>query len=392
MGDKVAARRAMQKAGVPLVPGTQPLADLEEARVALARLGYPVLLKPSAGGGGKGMHLVKEEAELGEALTSARSEARSAFGDDTIYAERFIAKPRHIEIQVLGDGHGNLVHLFERECSIQRRHQKIIEEAPSPFISEATRTAMGRAAVQAARSVDYSGAGTVEFLVDEQQRFYFLEMNTRLQVEHAVTELVTGVDLVKMQIKVAAGQRLPFCQDDLHMDGAAIECRIYAEDPDRDFLPSPGRITALRTPGGPGIRDDIGVYEGYEVPLFYDPLISKLSAWGASRGEALGRMRRALSEYVVEGIKTNIPFHQRMLRDERFLEGDFDTEYVDRCFLPEEQSRPPSSPERALIAAAILAYWGQEKASMEAASCETEGGSSAWSRAGRAAAVSPWRA
>jgi acetyl-CoA carboxylase, biotin carboxylase subunit len=390
MGDKVAARRVMSSAGVPLVPGTQPLVNLDQARQAIAEIGYPVLLKPSAGGGGKGMRTVFTESELQEALAGARSEARSAFGDDTVYAERYIAKPRHVEIQVLGDEHGNLVHLFERECSIQRRHQKIIEEAPSPFISEATRRAMGEAAVQAARSVAYAGAGTVEFLVDEEQRFYFLEMNTRLQVEHAVTELVTGIDLVKMQIRVAAGEPLPFGQDDVHMDGAAIECRIYAEDPDNHFLPSPGRITALRAPGGPGVRDDIGVYEGYEVPLYYDPLVSKLSAWGVDREEAIARMRRALFEYVVEGIKTNIPFHLRMLRDPRFLAGDFDTRFVDDQFLPQQHERSPAHPERALIASAVLAYWKEEQAALESVACELQQGPSAWSRAGRAAGVARW--
>jgi acetyl-CoA carboxylase biotin carboxylase subunit len=392
MGDKVAARRMMLEAGVPLVPGTPPLTTAEEAVRAIADIGYPAVLKPSAGGGGKGMRVVHEQAELEEALAGAKREAGSSFGDDTVYAERYMAKPRHIEIQVLGDNFGNLLHLFERECSIQRRHQKVIEEAPSPFLKPETRRAMGAAAVQAARSVGYAGAGTVEFLVDEDHSFYFLEMNTRLQVEHAVTELVTGVDLVKMQISVAAGEPLPFSQEDLHVDGAAIECRIYAEDPDNDFLPSPGRIAALRTPGGPGVRDDIGVYQGYEVPLYYDPLVSKLAAWGASREEAIGRMRRALSEYVVEGIKTNIPFHQRILRDPDFLAGDYDTRFVDDRFLPREHERPAAYPERALIAAAILAYWKDENAALESLACEAQIGPSAWTRAGRIAGVNRWPA
>ncbi|GAB4242765.1 MAG: acetyl-CoA carboxylase biotin carboxylase subunit [Thermoleophilia bacterium] len=390
MGDKVRARVAMQAAGVPLVPGTPPLEDFETARREIERIGYPVLLKPSGGGGGKGMRTVESEDELAEALEGTRREALAAFGDGTVYAERYISRPRHIEIQVLADMHGNVVHLFERECSIQRRHQKIIEEAPSPFISAATRQAMGEAAVEAARTVDYAGAGTVEFLVDEQERFYFLEMNTRLQVEHAVTELVTGVDLVKMQIRVAAGEKLPFRQEELRLDGAALECRIYAEDPDRNFMPSPGRITALRAPGGPGVRDDIGVFEGYEVPLYYDPLVSKLSAWGADRAEAIARMRRALSEYVVEGIKTNIPFHQRMLRDPNFLAGDFDTKFVDDRFLPKEEKRPPADPETALISAAILAYWAEEDAARRPA--RTDGDScSPWVLSGRRAAVGRWK-
>ncbi len=389
MGDKVQARRRMLEAGVPLVPGTPPLEDIDEARRLIAGIGYPVILKPSAGGGGKGMRVVHKEEELASALEGARSEARSAFGDDTVYAERYVTKPRHVEIQVLADNHGNVLHLFERECSIQRRHQKIIEEAPSPFITEETRRAMGEAAVEAAQAVDYSGAGTVEFLVDEQQRFYFLEMNTRLQVEHAVTEMVTGVDLVKMQIHAAAGEPLPYRQEDLRLEGAAIECRIYAEDPDNDFLPSPGKIVALRVPGGPGIRDDIGVFEGYEVPLYYDPLLSKLSAWGRDRAEAIARMRRALQEYVVEGIKTNIPFHQRILREPAFLAGDFDTRFVDERFLPQEEGRPPEDPERAVIAAAILAYWAEERAALKPqAGSDRE--TSAWTRAGRRDATRRW--
>ncbi len=383
MGDKIRSRDAMRAADVPLVPGTAALRDEAHARDAVAAIGYPIVLKPSAGGGGKGMRVVEAAEDLGEALLGARSESRSAFGDDRVYAERYITNPRHIEIQVLADRCGNVVHLFERECSIQRRHQKIIEEAPSPFLSQATREAMGRAAVQAARTVAYSGAGTVEFLMDAQERFYFLEMNTRLQVEHAVTELITGIDLVKMQLLIACGEPLPFTQDDLRISGAALECRIYAEDPDRDFLPSPGRITALRAPGGPGIRDDIGVYEGFEVPLYYDPLLSKLSAWGSDRDEAIGRMRRALSEYVVEGIKTNIPFHQRILRDPDFLAGDVDTQFLDERFPAREQSRPRAQAEHALVAAAVLAYWQEEEAAQQALTCGPGPQGSAWRQAGR---------
>jgi acetyl-CoA carboxylase, biotin carboxylase subunit len=390
MGDKVAARRRMEAAGVALVPGTPPLTDADQARALIAPIGYPVVLKPSAGGGGKGMRVVHEESELAAALEGARSEARSSFGDDTVYAERYIANPRHIEIQVLADDHGHTVHLFERECSIQRRHQKIIEEAPSPFISEATRQAMGAAAVKAAASVAYAGAGTIEFLVDSDQRFYFLEMNTRLQVEHAVTEMITGIDLVKMQLTVAAGGVLPFTQADIRRDGAAIECRIYAEDPDHDFMPSPGRITALRAPGGPGVRDDIGVYEGYEVPIYYDPLLSKLAAWGRDRDEAIGRMRRALSEYVVEGIETNIPFHQRILRHPDFLAGDVDTHFVDERFLPSESARPLVHTERALIAAAVLAYEHDEESARLVMRSGGNDGASAWSRAGRRAGLERW--
>ncbi|MHB9150173.1 MAG: acetyl-CoA carboxylase biotin carboxylase subunit [Thermoleophilia bacterium] len=390
MGDKLAARRAMRDAGVPLVPGTPALTSAEEAHALVASIGYPVVLKPSAGGGGKGMRVVEREEDLGSALASARSEAGSSFGDDSVYAERYVVRPRHVEIQVLADNYGNVVHLFERECSIQRRHQKVVEEAPSPFIDEATRLAMGEAAVRAARTVDYTGAGTVEFLVDADRRFYFLEMNTRLQVEHAVTELVTGIDLVKMQLAVAAGEQLPFGQEDLSMTGAAVECRIYAEDPDRDFMPSPGRITALRAPGGPGVRDDIGVYEGYEVPLFYDPLLSKLSAWGRDREEAIGRLRRALSEYVIEGIKTNIPFHQRLLRHPDFLAGDFDTTFVDRRVLGDEGALTCPDAEVALVAAAVLAAMhegGRQEIGLREGAGAPDAGSPAWRHAGRRAAA-----
>ncbi|MBU2601403.1 MAG: acetyl-CoA carboxylase biotin carboxylase subunit [Actinobacteria bacterium] len=387
MGDKVSARDHMEAAGVPLVPGTPPLRTVEEARRLVGELGYPIMLKPSAGGGGKGMRVVTSEEGLDDAFTSAQSEARSSFGDDTIYAERYVSKPRHVEIQVLADTHGNTVHLFERECSIQRRHQKVIEEAPSPFISEATRLAMGEAAVQAARSVGYAGAGTVEFLVDDQERFYFLEMNTRLQVEHSVTELITGVDLVKMQLLVAYGETLPFTQDDLRIAGAAVECRIYAEDPDRDFMPSPGKITALRAPGGPGIRDDIGVYEGYEVPLYYDPLLSKLSAWGRDRPEAIGRMRRALSEYVIEGIRTNIPFHQRVLRHPDFLAGDFDTKFIDERFLATKRTSSCPDSQPALIAATLLAYWRDEESARGSTSSEGADTMSSWRVAARQGAL-----
>ncbi len=388
MGDKLQARHAMAAAGVPLVPGTPELTSAEQAHELIGPIGYPIVLKPSAGGGGKGMRVVEREEDLAAALESARSEALSSFGDDSIYAERYVLRPRHVEIQVLADNHGNVVHLFERECSIQRRHQKVVEEAPSPFITPDTRMAMGEAAVRAARSVDYAGAGTVEFLVDAEQRFYFLEMNTRLQVEHAVTELVTGIDLVKMQLSVAAGERLPFTQDDITLTGAAVECRIYAEDPDRDFMPSPGRITALRAPGGPGVRDDIGVYEGYEVPLYYDPLLSKLSAWGRDRDEAIGRLRRALSEYVIEGIKTNIPFHQRLLRHPDFLSGDFDTTFVDRRLLA--HAAACADEELALVAAAVLAAMhetARSDAGDIAGAAEAGGGSPAWRRAGRRAAA-----
>jgi acetyl-CoA carboxylase biotin carboxylase subunit len=331
MGEKTSARRVATEAGVPVVPGT--LAPVRAARELVheaSRIGFPLMLKAAAGGGGKGLRRVERADELAAAAERARSEALSAFGDDSLYLEKALERPRHIEIQVLADSDGNVVHLFERECSIQRRHQKVVEESPSPFMTPGLRERMGAMAVALCGRAGYLGAGTLEFLVDAERQPYFLEMNTRLQVEHPVTEMVTGLDLVKLQIRIARGERLPFRQADLALRGHAIECRIYAEDPDRGFLPSPGRITALRVPGGPGIRDDSGVEEGQEVPVHYDPLVSKLVAWGADREEALGRLGRALREYTVLGIRTTLPFFQRLLRHSGFLRGEFDTGFVDR--------------------------------------------------------------
>jgi acetyl-CoA carboxylase biotin carboxylase subunit len=332
MGGKISARKIAIKAGVPVVPGTtEPLASYEDARETAERFGYPVMLKASAGGGGKGMRLVESERDLKSALETAQSEARASFGDESVYVEKAIVRPRHIEIQVFSDSHGNHVYLGERECSIQRRHQKVIEEAPSPINSEELRTQMGECAVMVAKAVDYVGAGTVEFLVSDVDRsFYFLEMNTRLQVEHPVTELVTGIDLVREQILVAAGEKLSFTQDDVRINGHAIECRIYAEDPDNNFLPSPGKIRKLRIPQGPGVRDDGGVYEGAEVSIYYDPMISKFATYGRDRAEAIDRMRRALAEYEVEGIRTTLPFFRDVMEDSEFIEGRLDTGFIAR--------------------------------------------------------------
>ncbi|HEY5908571.1 MAG TPA: acetyl-CoA carboxylase biotin carboxylase subunit, partial [Vicinamibacteria bacterium] len=339
MGEKTSARRLAVEAGVPVVPGSlHPVSDLAAIRDEAFRLGFPLMLKAAAGGGGKGLRLVGRADELESALARAKSEAKSAFGDDRVYLEKALERPRHIEIQVLADAHGNAVHLFERECSIQRRHQKVIEESPSPFLTPELRTRMGELAVSLVKRVGYVNAGTLEFLVDADKNPHFLEMNTRLQVEHPVTEMVTGEDLVKLQIRVARGERLPFRQEDLRQRGHAIECRVYAEDPDQGFLPSPGRITALRLPGGPGVRDDSGIYEGYEVPLHYDPLLSKLVAWGYSRQDAIRRMRRAVAEYKVLGIKTTLPFFERVLHHPAFLSGDFDTSFVD-AFAPADRAR-----------------------------------------------------
>ena len=362
MGSKTSARRAAVAAGVAIVPGTvEPLNSLEEAKERAEQFGYPVMLKASAGGGGKGMRLVASFAELRSAFESAKSEAASAFGDSTIYLEKAVARPRHIEIQVFADSHGNVVHLGERECSIQRRHQKVIEECPSPINDAELREAMGAAAVKLTRAVDYVGAGTVEFLVaDETRDFYFLEMNTRLQVEHPVTELVTGIDLVREQITVAAGAPLTINQEDIRWHGHAIECRVYAEDPENNFFPSPGRISYLQVPFGPGIRDDSGVELNSEVSIYYDPLISKLAAWGRTRNESLDRLRRALDEYEVGGIKTTLPFFREIVRDEEFKSGRLDTGFIARFNERREANRTAGAVEHdqqqedmAVIAAAI---------------------------------------
>ncbi len=328
MGDKVRSRRLMQAAGVPIVPGsTEKLSD--EAAVDFAReIGLPVMVKASAGGGGRGLRLVSLDAELMPSIVRARSEARSSFGDDSIYVEKLVSKPRHVEVQILGDSRGNVVHLFERECSVQRRHQKLIEEAPANRMTPDLRERICAAAVAAARAVGYEGVGTVEFLLDEKQAFYFLEMNTRVQVEHPVTELITNVDIVQTGIRIAAGEPIGFPQADVRIDGWAIECRICAEDPDRGFLPSPGEIVAFEPPGGPGVRIDSGVSSGAKVTAFYDPMIAKLVCWGRSRDEALERTRRALGELVVRGIKTTIPFHRRVLENPVFLSGSYDTSFI----------------------------------------------------------------
>jgi acetyl-CoA carboxylase biotin carboxylase subunit len=354
MGDKVAARTLMQKAKVPVVPGSAgTLSTPEEVVSVCDRIGYPVMLKAVAGGGGKGMRLVHKAEELHSALRAVRSEAKSSFGDDRMYVEKYVTKPRHVEVQVMADTHGHTVHVFERECSIQRRHQKVIEEAPSPAIDNRIREEMGRVAVQAAQAVNYVGAGTIEFLVDAERNFYFLEMNTRIQVEHAVTEMITGVDLVKTQIEVAAGKPLPFRQSDLAVRGHAIECRVYAEDPYNNFFPSPGKIAFLQAPGGIGVRDDSGVYAGFEVTMYYDPLISKLVAWGGTRDEAIRRMRRALDEYSIHGVITNLAFHRWVLQHPRFLAGDFDTNFIAQEFHGFLEASAPSHRDAALAAAAL---------------------------------------
>jgi acetyl-CoA carboxylase, biotin carboxylase subunit len=374
MGEKTSARRVAVEAGVPVVPGSlQAIADLAEITREAERIGFPIMLKAAAGGGGKGLRLVARPAELESALARARSEARSAFGDDSVYLEKAIDRPRHVEIQVLADQHGNALHFYERECSIQRRHQKVIEESPSPFLDAALRERMGRLAVALVRKAGYVNAGTLEFLVDAERSPYFLEMNTRLQVEHPVTELVTGVDLVKLQIRVAQGERLPLGQDEIRQRGHAIECRVYAEDPERGFMPSPGRIRTLRVPGGPGVRDDTGVYEGWEVPIHYDPLISKLVTWGEDREAAIARMRRAVAEYVVLGIKTTLPLFARVLRHPEFLAGDFDTSFLETA-LARAEPLPPAL-DVAVAAAAIASVRARQAARPDGT---TAGSVSAW--------------
>jgi acetyl-CoA carboxylase, biotin carboxylase subunit len=365
MGSKTRARQAMEHAGVPVVPGTRGLDSCQQARDLAQRIGYPVMLKAAAGGGGKGMRLVHSAEDLQSALEGAQSEAERAFGDNEVYIEKAILNPRHIEMQVLADEHGNTVYLGERECSLQRRHQKVLEEAPSPVVDAEIRRRMGEIALRVARAAGYTNAGTVEFLMDRQKNFYFLEMNTRLQVEHPVTELTSGLDLVHLQIHIANGERLPFSQEEVKIRGHAIECRIYAEDPDNNYFPSPGKITLLLAPSGPGIRRDSGMYEGWTVPMEYDPLLAKLIGYGTDRAQAIGRLQRALNEYFVGGIKTNISLFRRILRDPHFQAGKIDTGFLDRLLTTKTQPEgdvDPQAAEVAAIAAGMFALMGQPAA------------------------------
>jgi acetyl-CoA carboxylase biotin carboxylase subunit len=355
MGSKTRARHAMQAAGAPLVPGSTRGLSLGEAQEQAGLIGYPVMIKAAAGGGGKGMRVVQTAKELPHAFSTAQSEALRAFNDQEVYLEKLFENPRHIEIQVLADEHGNVVYLGERECSLQRRHQKVVEEAPSVVADEDLRRRMGAVAVQAAKSAGYANAGTVEFLVDAKRNFYFLEMNTRLQVEHPVTELVTGLDLVQLQLHIAAGETLPFHQDDVKLRGHAIECRIYAEDPENNFFPSPGRITRLLRPSGPGVREDSGVYEGWSVPLEYDPLLAKLIVYAPDRDSAIRRMRRALDEYFVGGIKTNLPLFRRILEHPDFLAARVDTGFLDRMLAGKRAAGGEGLAAVAALSAALFA-------------------------------------
>jgi acetyl-CoA carboxylase biotin carboxylase subunit len=368
MGDKAVARATVANAGVPVVPGTESISALsDEELLGLApQLGFPVLIKAQAGGGGKGMRIVSDLAEMPALLMAARREAEASFGDGNVYLEKVVEGARHIEVQILADGMGNVIHLGERECSIQRRHQKLLEEAPSPFIGddEEFRQKLGEEAVRAARAVNYENAGTIEFLVDKDKNFYFLEMNTRLQVEHPTTELVTGIDIVKEQIRIARGRQLRHKQEEIQRNGWAIECRINAEDPFNNFIPSTGRITHTLLPTGPGIRVDTGVYIGFEVTPFYDSLISKLIVWGETRGEAILRMRRALEEYKIIGVRTNIPFHQRLMDSHRFMGAQYDTRFVEERFsVHAAQESKTFRPEVAAVAASLVVHQQIERAS-----------------------------
>ncbi|MBC8525468.1 MAG: acetyl-CoA carboxylase biotin carboxylase subunit [Candidatus Cloacimonetes bacterium] len=333
LGDKIASKKTMTKAGIPVIPGGED--EVKEGRdeeaIGIAQeIGFPVLIKAAGGGGGKGMRVVRDKSELAGAIKQARNEAKSAFGNPAVFIEKFLESPRHIEFQILADNYGNVIHLGERECSVQRRHQKLIEESPSPIMTDEMRKKMGNAAVQAVKVSNYTNAGTVEFMVDKDRNFYFLEMNTRLQVEHPVTELVTGIDIVKEQLKIASGEKLVLKQNDIELNGSAIECRISAEDPENNFVPSTGKITELIEPGGPGVRVESGIYEGFEVPIFYDPLIAKLLVWAPTRKEAISRMKRALHEYQIRGIKTSIQFHLLVMENTKFVDGNYNTTFIDK--------------------------------------------------------------
>jgi acetyl-CoA carboxylase, biotin carboxylase subunit len=381
MGSKTGARSVLMKSEVPLVPGTfRPLKSLDECLVEANKIGYPVMLKASAGGGGKGMRLVQDESHMTADFVAAASEAQNAFGDPSVYLEKYISRPRHVEIQVLADRFGNSVYLGERECSLQRRHQKVIEECPSPILDEDLRRRMGEAALRVIKAAHYENAGTVEFLLDDEGKFYFLEMNTRLQVEHPVTEMVTGVDLVEEQLRIAAGEPLRLRQEDIRLRGWAIECRIYAEDPDRNFFPCPGTIRDLIEPQGPGVRVDSGIYRGWEVPIHYDPLLAKLVAYGADRMQAIARLRRAVGEYRIAGIRTNLHFFKGLLADPEFVAGRLSTHFIDEYLHRCPKTAANDACGSAASLAAALAYTDSAKNGKAPVMRRNE---SAWKTSGR---------
>jgi acetyl-CoA carboxylase biotin carboxylase subunit len=383
MGDKITARIKMTSAKVPVVPGTtEPVTDVKDAIATIKKIGLPVMVKASAGGGGKGMRLIKDEKDIVSGVTAAKSEAKAAFGNDAVYIEKYINSPHHIEFQILADKHGNCVHLFERECSVQRRHQKVVEETPSPIMTPEVREEMGKHAVAAALAVNYSGAGTIEFIVDDSLNYYFLEMNTRLQVEHPITERVVGVDLVKEQINIANGGKLPFKQKDLKQSGHAIEVRIYAEDPDNNFMPNPGVVKHITEPLGLGVRHDGYIYEGYNIPMFYDPMVSKLIVWAPTRPEAIARMKRALYAYKITGIKTTIPFLSRIMDVPDFKKGKYNTHFIEDNKKHLEPSNNASQRLKDIAAISALIDYVKK---LEAKKCAETGvsGANNWKMFGR---------
>ncbi len=373
MGSKLAAKDAAKKFGVPMVPGIEEaITDIAMAKEIGQRVGYPVLIKASAGGGGKGMRVVETEADLQEQMERAISEAISAFGDGAVFIEKYVTSPRHVEMQMLGDTHGNIVYLFERECSIQRRHQKLVEEAPSVVLTPPLRQAMGEAAIKVCKACNYVGAGTVEFLMDDQMNFYFLEMNTRLQVEHPVTEMITGLDLVEMQIRIARGESLPFTQEDLRINGHAIELRVCAEDPMNNFLPSVGTLSRYRIPEGFDVRVDSGYEEGMEVPIFYDPLLAKLAVHGKTRAEAIQRMKEAIAQYEVEGVATTLPFGRFVMDHEAFVSGNFDTNFIKYYYAPEKMLESHQAEAEVAALLALRAYLANKKGLVVAESLDSK--------------------
>jgi len=389
MGDKVTARRTMTRAGIPVIPGSiDAVKDEAEVAGVAGKVGYPVLIKAVYGGGGKGMRIVKSNADIKKAMELARLEAEASFGSSEVYVEKLLTKPRHIEFQMLADKKGNVIHLRERECSIQRRYQKLIEETPSPMMTEELRKALGKTAIQATKAADYTNAGTVEFLVDIEGNFYFLEMNTRLQVEHIITEMVTGVDIVKEQLRIAAEEELLYKKDDIALRGHALNCRINSEDPYNDFMPCPGTITSYLAPSGPGVRVDSALYTGYTIPLFYDSLVAKLAVWGVDRDEAIQRMKNALDEYLIEGVETTIPFHKKILNDECFRRGEIHTDFV-RERIGSLTVEEFEGEEVAALSAVLAAYLSSGREGLAVIPERRAEGASEWKMAGRRALMEP---